>query len=364
MSSSFGQALRVTVFGQSHSEGVGVVLDGLPAGEKIDLDEVRAFLSRRAPGGRLATPRKETDEPRILGGLVNGLTCGAPLCAVMDNADTRSADYEQLRDLPRPMHADYPAQVKYGGYQDVRGGGHFSARLTLPLCFAGAVCIQLLKRRGVTVGAHLLRIGEATDEPLSPTGVTREQLLSLPTRPLPVLRPSAAEAMPREIELARQQGDSVGGIIECAAVGLPVGLGEPPFGGVENRLSAALFAIPAVKGVEYGAGFMAARLRGSEHNDAYRMRESRVVTETNRHGGILGGLTTGMPLLLRVAMKPTPSIAREQRTVSLKGGCNAALLIRGRHDPCVALRAVPCVESAVAVTMLDLMLEGKSHEPR
>lgn len=361
MSCEFGKMIRVSVFGQSHGAAVGTVISGLPAGERIDMEWVLAFMRRRAPGGSLATPRKEKDIPRILSGLVEDVTCGAPLCAVIDNENTRSADYDALRDTPRPMHADYPAHVKYGGFNDVRGGGHFSARLTAALCFAGAVCLQLLEKRGVHLGAHLLSVENESDTPFDPLMRDPSVFDTLFERRPPVLDLQAGERMLSAIARAREEMDSVGGVIELCAVGLPVGLGEPPFDGVENRLSQALYAVPAVKAIDFGAGHEAAYMRGSAHNDAYRMQEGRVTTATNRHGGILGGLTTGMPLLLRCYIKPTPSIAREQDTVSLKNMENAVLSVQGRHDPCAALRAAPCVEAAAAIALLDMYLEGKAY---
>jgi len=357
MSSSFGETIRVTIFGQSHGPAVGVVVDGLPAGEAVDLDRLDAFLARRAPGrGPWSTPRREADRPRILSGLEGGLTCGAPLCAVIENSDVKSGDYAAMADLPRPMHADFPAWVKHGGHNDVRGGGHFSARLTAPLCVAGGILLQLLERRGISVGAHLSSVGGVRDRLFDPVTVSAGDLSRAARAAFPVLDEASAPAMQAEIDAARRDGDSVGGAVECCVLGLPPGLGEPLFDGLENRISRAVFAIPAVKGIEFGAGFAAAGMRGSEHNDPYIIRDGRVVTETNRHGGILGGLTTGMPLIFRCAFKPTPSIAREQRTVSLSAMEERQLAVRGRHDPCVAVRAVPCVEAAAALALAELAL--------
>ncbi len=359
MACEFGRMLRVTLFGQSHGEAIGAVLDGLPAGELVDMERVRAFLARRAPGGECASARQEPDAPRVLSGLVDGRTCGAPLCAIIENTDACSADYAALADVPRPMHADYPARVKYAGANDPRGGGFFSARLTAALCFAGAVCAQLLQRRGITIGAHLLSVGDARDTPFDPMSEDAAALAALARRDPPVLGEAAGRAMLAQIRAARDDGDSIGGSVECCALGLPVGLGEPPFEGVENKLSQALYAIPALKAVDFGAGRSASALRGSEHNDAYRIQDGAVRTATNRHGGVLGGLTTGMPLLFTCFFKPTPSIAREQQSVSLSRGEETPLRIGGRHDPCVALRAVPCVEAAAAVALADLYLEAR-----
>ena len=358
MSSEFGNLLKISVFGQSHGKAIGVVVDGLPAGEAIDLEALNAFLARRKPGkSPLSTARKESDAPVFLSGLENGVTCGAPLCAVIENSDQHSSDYTELRDKPRPGHADYTAFVKWGGQADMRGGGHFSGRLTAPLCIAGGIARQILARRGVYVGAHLWSVGTERDTPF-PLRPTRELFEAVAAKPFPVLDDHAGERMQALILEARQAQDSVGGVIECAAVGLPAGLGDPMFGGVENRLSAALFGIPAVKGVEFGDGFAAARAHGSENNDPFIMEGGRVAAETNHAGGILGGITSGMPLVLRTAMKPTPSIARPQRTVSLSAGAGTELVIHGRHDPCIAHRAVPVVEAVTAAVLLDLLLEG------
>ena len=358
MSSEFGRLLRVSVFGQSHGKAIGVNIDGLPAGEAIDLDELNAFLDRRTPGkSPLSTARKETDTPVFLSGLEDGVTCGFPMCVMITNSDQHSSDYSELADKPRPSHADYTAHIKWGGHADMRGGGHFSGRLTAPLCVAGGIAKQILARRGVYVGAHLAAVGTEDDAPF-PLHPTKELFDAVATKPFPVLDDGAGERMQALMLEARQNLDSVGGIIECAAIGLPAGLGDPMFDGIENRLAAALFGIPAVKGVEFGLGFGSARLHGSENNDPFTVENGQIVTETNRAGGILGGITTGMPITLRVAIKPTPSISQAQRTVSLSAKEPAELVIRGRHDPCIAHRAVPVVEAVTATVLLDLLLEG------
>lgn len=358
MSSYLGRNLHVSVFGQSHSPAIGVCVDGLPAGERVDPEELQSFLKRRAPGQTAtSTPRKEADEARILCGLVDGVTCGAPLAAVIENTNTRSQDYARLRDVPRPGHADYTAQARYGGFQDVAGGGHFSGRLTAPLCIAGGIALQILARRGIQVSAHIQSIGEIEDRPFDSMGEQAEILDRLKAAPFPVLDEKAGERMRAAILQARSERDSVGGVVECIAQGLPAGLGDPMFGGMEGRLAAALFGVPAVKGVEFGAGFGAARMRGSEHNDPFALREGRVVTKTNHAGGILGGITTGMPILLRAAFKPTPSIAMEQDSVSLSRMEAEKLVVTGRHDPCIVPRAVPVVEAVTALVLLDALLD-------
>ena len=357
MASEFGKQLKISIFGESHGPAIGVVIDGLPAGEALNLSVLQQFLARRAPGqNRMTTARKEPDLPQILSGVLAGKTTGAPLCAVIQNTDTHASDYANLRDIPRPSHADYPAFLHYHGYQDIRGGGHFSGRLTAPLCIAGGICLQILGRRGIFVGSHLASVGPVSDWRFDAASVTPELLSSLCQKSFPVLSEEAGIKMQAEIDDARKALDSVGGTIECAVTGYPAGIGGPMFDGVENRLSAALFGIPAVRGVEFGAGFDAAAMRGSAHNDAYCCREGQIITQTNRHGGILGGISTGMPIVFRVAIKPTPSIAQEQDSVSLSRMEPVKLQIKGRHDPCIAVRALPCVEAAAAAVLLDLLL--------
>lgn len=359
MSSTYkGKSLTLSVFGQSHSTGIGAVLDGMPAGFAPDLDELAAFMKRRAPGqNKMSTQRKEDDLPEILSGLAGGVTCGAPLSFVIRNKDQRSNDYAEVRDCPRPAHSDYVAHVKYGGHNDVAGGGHFSGRLTAPICAAGGVLIQYLRQKGIMIAAHIENIGKAADRRFDPANVTGDDLAALLAKDFPVIDDTAADRMAQEIEKARLAADSVGGVIECAVTGLPVGLGDPMFDGVENRLAQALFAIPAVKGVEFGAGFAVADMFGSENNDPFYMDGDTVRTKTNNHGGVLGGITSGMPLVFRIALKPTPSIGKEQDTVSLSKMEDARLTVHGRHDPCVVVRAVPVVEAVAALVIADLVGE-------
>lgn len=366
MSSSFGEQIKISIFGQSHSAGIGVVIDGLPAGEQIDLAEIRRFMQRRAPGRqKYATARKEADEPEILSGLFEDHTCGSPLCAVIHNTNTRSKDYEQLKNTPRPAHADYPAMIRHQGYQDYRGGGHFSGRLTAPLCFAGAVCIQILKRRGIEIGAHILAIAGIQDKAVDAVNITADELAVVREKEFPVIDDQTGQEMIAAIAAAKADGDSVGGLVEISIIGMPVGIGEPMFDGIENKLAQAVFAIPAVKGVEFGLGFAAAGIRGSKNNDGfYTDKDGNVKTKSNHHGGILGGLSSGMPIVMRAAFKPTPSIAREQDSVNIAGGKETRLKIEGRHDPCIVPRAVPCVEAAAAVAILDLMLIKSKVEDR
>ncbi len=332
MSSTYGENLKISIFGQSHSEAIGVVIDGLPAGFQVDMEELKGFLARRAPGqGKHTTGRKEADEPEFLSGLVGNRTCGAPLAALIRNTDTRTADYDNIRDVPRPGHGDFPARIKFGGAEDVSGGGHFSGRLTAPLCIAGGIAVQILKKDGISVSAEIEEIG------------------------------GRKEGFCDTVEEARLDADSVGGIVRCVIDGVPAGYGNPMFGGVENKIASAVFAIPAVKGIEFGAGFAAAGMRGSENNDEYYYDgEGTVRTVTNNHGGILGGITTGMPIVFRAAFKPTPSIGKPQNSISFSQGRNQVLIIKGRHDPCVVFRAVPCVEAAAAIALLDIILGGKN----
>ena len=331
MSSTYGKNLKIAIFGQSHADAIGVTIDGLPAGFTIDMEQLQAFLDRRAPGqGKHTTSRKEADKPEFLCGLVGNTTCGAPLTAIIRNSNTRSSDYDNIRDIPRPGHADFTSHVKYGGYEDVSGGGHFSGRLTAPLCIAGGICRQILAAQGISVHAEIIEIG------------------------------GKKEGFLHTIEEAAKRGDSVGGIIECTIKGVPVGLGDPMFDGVENQLAQAVFAIPAVKGIEFGRGFEAARIFGSENNDEFYYDGEVVKTRTNNHGGILGGITSGMDIVFRAAIKPTPSISIRQNSISYKEKKDQVLSVKGRHDPCIVPRAVPCMEAAAAIVIYDMLKgEGK-----
>ena len=353
MSSTYGENLKLSIFGQSHGPAIGMTLDGIPAGLPVDLDKLQEFLNRRAPGQNdWSTPRKEEDRPEFLGGILDGYTCGAPIAAVIYNKNTRSGDYENLKDCPRPGHADYTAQVKYGGFQDAAGGGHFSGRLTAPLCIAGGLCKQWLEEMGVKIGAHILAIGDARDKDFNALAPELSEIGSY----FPVLNPESGNEMRRVIHQARQDSDSVGGCIECAVTGVPAGLGEPMFGGMESHLAQIIYGIPAVKSLEFGIGSGVVYLRGSELNDAFTIEEGQIRTETNYSGGILGGISNGMPITFNVAFKPTPSIAMEQQTVDMKTMEVVPLTVKGRHDPCIVPRAVPVVEAAAAIAIFDLIL--------
>ena len=358
MSSTYGEMIRLSIFGESHGAAIGMTLDGVPAGLPVDLDKLQEFLNRRAPGqNNWSTPRKEADRPEFLSGILNGFTTGAPIAAIIRNTNTRSGDYEKLKNCPRPGHADYTAQMKYGGFQDTAGGGHFSGRLTAPLCIAGGLCKQWLENEGVRIGAHIQWLHGLNDtffDRLDP------QISEIRTD-FPVISAYKAERMRQIIDEARAACDSVGGIIECAAVGLPVGLGEPMFGGMESRIARIVYGIPAVKALDFGIGPSVANIPGSENNDAYTIQNGEVRTLTNHCGGILGGITNGMPLIFSVAIKPTPSISRPQQTVNLETGEITTIQIKGRHDPCIVPRAVPVVEAASAIAIFDAWLEFKAR---
>ncbi len=400
MASTFGKNLIVSIFGQSHSDAIGVVVDGLPAGFEIDMEELQEFLDRRAPGrSKNSTKRKEADKPEFLSGLFDGLTCGAPLAAIIRNKDVRSQDYDQIDEMPRPGHADLTARVKHNGFEDYRGGGHFSGRLTAPLCIAGGIAIQFLREEGIEVSSRIVELGGVDLRPYYNTedcsvncsedeGHAKQRLSMPDAKKNAATKKTTKIAEKNELQgvideiiaSAKSDGDSVGGIVECVISGVPAGLGDPMFDGVENNISKAVFGIPAIKGIEFGAGFDAARMRGSENNDAYMMDEvspddslmiddvrmnaefpsiagpGAITTTTNNAGGILGGITNGQNIVFRVAVKPTPSIAKEQDTVNYFTGENAKIRVKGRHDPCIVPRVLPCVESAAAIVILDYLL--------
>lgn len=356
----FGDLFTVTVFGESHSAALGVVLGGLPAGIRLDMDGVSEAMRRRAPSRSVAsTARSETDAFEILSGFIDNHTTGTPLAAVIRNKDTRSQDYLRTADLMRPGHADYTGFVKYHGFSDIRGGGHFSGRITAAIVFAGAVARQILQQQGMTIGAHAASIGGIEDRPF--TSMDREELLLPETRAMPVLDEDAGQKMLSEVEKAKKQTDSVGGTIECIAAGVPAGLGEPFFDSVESVLSHLLFSIPAVKGVEFGDGFRMALMRGSEANDSPRIENGQVLFSSNHSGGINGGITNGMPVIFRVAVRPTASIALEQPTINVSTMQNDTLRLHGRHDACIVPRAVEVVKSAAAIVLLDLLLQEKAR---
>lgn len=374
MPSSFGNTLRVTVFGQSHSAGVGCVVEGLPSGIAVDQERIARFMARRAPGNApWTTPRKEKDAVRILSGLnPDGRTCGAPLAAVIENTNTRSQDYGNIMGVPRPGHADFAAWAKWHGEQDIPGGGHFSGRLTGPLCIAGAICLQWLEQQGIRIAAHVDECAGVADEHFcaldnSPAAAERlrAQMDALADgREFPAIDKGAARLMTEAIMAARAQKDSVGGVVECVACGLPAGVGSPMFDGLENTIAYAVFGIPSVKGIEFGAGFAAAAMRGSQNNDPYEVRKGACVPSTNNAGGILGGISTGAPLHFRCALKPISSIGIEQDSVDLERMEPAKLTVRGRHDATAVTRAVPVVEAVAACAVADALLSWPAAPTR
>ena len=360
MSSTFGERIKMTIFGESHGPALGLVIEGLPPGIELDFAAIDAEMARRAPGqSPLATSRKETDQYLLMSGFFAGKTTGMPLCVNIPNQNAHSKDYSILKEVMRPGHGDYPGYVKFKGCNDYRGGGTFSGRLTAPLVFMGAVAKQLLAKEKIRVGSHIASIGIVKDKPFNPLGEKEESFEKLKKQEMAVLDPKAGADMRACILTAKQQQNSVGGTIECMATGLPVGLGEPYFDSVESRLAHVLFSVPAVKGVEFGKGFALATLQGSAANDAMYMEQDMVKTKTNNNGGVLGGITNGMPLVFTVAIKPTPSIALEQQTVNVVQQKNTVLTIQGRHDPCIVPRAVPVIEAVTAWTILDLLFMAK-----
>ena len=364
MSSRMGRALSIQLFGESHGAAVGVVLDGIPAGLSLDEKAMESFLQRRAAkGSAIATGRRESDIPKIISGLHRGVTTGQPLTAIFENADTHSADYDFLPDKPRPGHADYPALVKSRGLDDLRGSGHHSGRLTLPYVFAGGVAKQLLAKAGVEILAHTLEIGGIQGRELDAMQPDMEQVRLAHDREVPALDAAVSEMMKQAILEAKDKGDSLGGLVECAASGVSAGLGAPFFEGVEAVAAAHFFSIPGVKGVDFGVGFGAAKMTGSQYNDAYELQKGKVVTKTNSAGGLLGGITTGMPIVARVAFRPTASVCLAQKTVSLSRGTEELLQVTGRHDPCIVVRAVPVVESALALALCELWLQQRGDAP-
>lgn len=358
MSGIWGNSLKVAIFGESHGNAIGITIDGLPSGVEIDMDKVLEEMARRTPGkSKLSTARNEKDAPEILSGFFEGRTTGTPLCGIIRNGDTRSKDYGKLKDLMRPGHADYSGNIRYSGFNDYRGGGHFSGRITAPLVFAGAICKQVLAKQGITIGAHVKKIKDISDDSFDYTNISSDLLLSLNKEELPLLDKSKEETMRNVIIDAKSQGDSVGGVIECAITGVKAGYGDPFFDSVESRLSHLLFSVPAVKGVEFGLGFDITELYGSEANDSYYYDGDVVKTRTNNNGGILGGITNGMPVVFKVGIKPTPSISKKQHTINIQTKTNEDLVIEGRHDPCIVQRAVPVIEAVAAIGILDLLKE-------
>ena len=361
MNSVYSGNITITIFGESHGEAIGAVIDGLPPGLKLDMDEIGNEMNRRQPGSsNLTTMRNEKDQVQIVSGVFEGYTTGAPLCGIIFTEDKKSKDYSELKVKMRPGHSDYPGKVHYRGYNDYRGGGHFSGRLTAPLVFAGAVAKEYLKNEGVVIGAHLLKIYDVDDKGFSDEG--REALLKLNEMKIPVLDENVAGEMEAAILKAKGEEDSVGGVIECRAVGVKAGIGSPLFNSLESRISSLMFSVPGVKGISFGKGFDFSDMKGSEANDPYYMSENKVMVKTNNNGGIIGGISIGSPIDFKVVMKPTPSISRKQDTVNIETRKDTSLEIVGRHDPCIAIRGVPVIESALAIALLDSYLEDKKWD--
>ena len=360
MSGIYGMNIKMAIYGESHGASIGLVIDGVPPGLQLDLEQIEKEMARRAPGkNQLSTQRKESDSFAIQSGFFEGYTTGTPLCVVIKNSDQHSKDYSILKDKMRPGHADYAGFVRYQGFNDYRGGGHFSGRLTAPLVFMGAVAKQALAQAGILVGAHILQIADIKEENFNPLGIEDKKIAELAGKDFTVMDDAVGEKMQAKILEAKAELNSVGGVIEAMVTNVPAGLGAPYFDSVESRLSHALFSVPAVKGVEFGDGFGISGMTGAEANDQLHYADGKVVAETNHNGGITGGITNGMPVIFRVAIKPTPSISREQKTISLQEKCDTTLTIVGRHDPCIVQRAVPVIEAVTAWTMWDLLLEAK-----
>lgn len=358
MSSTYGENIKLSIFGQSHGPAIGMTLDGIPAGLPVDMDKLQHFLNRRAPGQHsYDTPRKEEDAPEFLAGIIDEHTCGAPIAAVIKNNNVKSGDYANLKNCPRPGHADYTAQVKFKGFQDYTGGGHFSGRLTAPLCIAGGLCLQWLQQKGIRIAAHIRSIGDIQDLPVTLDAIAPE--LDKIRDDFPVINPAAGSQMRETIQNAKADGDSLGGVVECFVTGLPAGLGGAMFGGLESKIAQIIYGIPAIKGIEFGSGFSGSSMRGSENNDSFSYDGDKIFTLTNHAGGILGGISTGMPIVFSVAIKPTPSIAKTQQTVNLKQQVPVSLQIQGRHDPCIVPRVVPVIEAATAIALFDTILGQK-----
>lgn len=360
MSGIWGKNIRISIFGESHGVAIGITIDGLPSGTELDMDEIRREMKRRAPGrNNLSTQRAEKDEFEIISGYFNGRTTGTPLAVNIRNKDEHSKDYAEIKSKMRPSHADYTGYVRYRGFNDYRGGGHFSGRITAPLVFAGAIAKQILKKKGIIIGSHILSIGKITDESLNFTNIKEDILNQLGKMDFPVVSIDKGELMKDSISKARENKDSLGGVVETAVINIEAGIGSPFFDSVESILSGLVFSIPGVKGIEFGLGFEMAELQGSQVNDQMYIENNSIKTFTNNNGGVLGGLTNGMPIIFRTALKPTASIGREQRTVDIEKMENTKLEIKGRHDPCIVARAVPVIDAVTALGLLDLIMEAR-----
>ena len=354
MSGVWGRKINLSIFGESHGNAIGVVINGIEPGIKIDMEKIETEMERRAPGrNKLSTSRKESDKVEILSGIFEGLTTGTPISMMIKNSDVKSKDYSQLKDIMRPGHGDFSGKIKYKGFNDYRGGGHFSGRITAPLVFAGAIAKQILNGKGIKVGAHIKQIGNVKDEYFDLVNINKDKLDELLGKEMPVINKDKITPMKEEILKAREEGDSIGGIIECAALGLEAGLGNPFFDSLESTIAHLAFSVPAVKGIEFGVGFNFANMKGSEANDEYYIENNEIKTYTNNNGGITGGISNGMPVIFRTVIKPTPSISKEQRTININNMENTILVVNGRHDPCIVQRAVVVMESIAAISILE-----------
>ncbi|WP_018591358.1 chorismate synthase [Terrisporobacter glycolicus] len=356
MSGMWGNNIKISIFGESHGSAIGINVDNLPSGFTLDMKEVTREMKRRSPGNNnLSTLRKEDDEHEILSGYFEGKTTGTPLCAIIRNKDNKSKDYSKIKDVMRPGHGDYPGFVKYSGFNDYRGGGHFSGRITAPMVFAGAICKQILRKEKIEIVAHIQSIGEIKDKSFLDCDLDKELINSLKYGEFPLINKNLEDKMKNKILNARKEGDSVGGVIECIILGVEAGIGSPFFDSVESTLAHLMFSVPAVKGIEFGRGFNITEMKGSKANDEYYLDEKKIKTKTNNNGGISGGITNGMPIIFRVAIKPTPSIYKEQGTVDIRTMEETTLKIEGRHDPCIVQRALPVIEGVSAIGILDLI---------
>ncbi|MDR7870432.1 MAG: chorismate synthase [Tissierellaceae bacterium] len=363
MGSIFGNNIKISIFGESHGTAIGVNIDGLPPGIKLNMDNIRHELLRRAPGkNKLSTTRREEDEFEILSGYFNDRTTGTPLCVIIRNEDKKSKDYDTIKDLMRPSHADYTGYVKYKGFNDYRGGGHFSGRLTAPIVFAGAIAKEILRQDKILIGSHIKSIANIDDSSFDYVNISEETINNLNYSDFPVLNKSKGQMMKELILETKEDKDSVGGIIETAAINLKAGVGSPYFDTLDGHLAKLLFSIPGVKGVEFGSGFSITNMKGSQANDEMYMKDENVKSYTNNNGGILGGISNGMPIIFKTAIKPTSSIGKKQRTVDIRKGFDSNISIQGRHDPCIVQRAVPVVDAVTAIGILDLLMEAKSYE--
>lgn len=358
---TWGENIKISIFGESHGIGIGIVVDGIPSGTMIDEEFIQREMRRRAPGQNLlSTPRKEGDCVEILSGVVNGKTCGTPICGIIRNTNTISRDYQP--EFLRPGHADYTGFCRYGETHDYRGGGHFSGRLTAPLVFAGTLAKTALKKHGISVGAHIQQIGNIHDDSFDMITLTENDLYAAGKKSFPTLNDVQGEKMQEIILHARENQNSVGGIIECGILGVPAGVGSPFFGSIESRLSSIMFSVPAVKGIEFGSGFAFAEMSGKDANDEFYIDGTAIKTHTNHNAGVNGGISNGMPIVFRCAIKPTPSISQPQKTVDISKMKNVTHVVKGRHDPCVVHRANVVIESAAALAMLDMILDGRRNK--